>query len=92
MPVCRALLVCSWRARAAVQVSATVFTVLSKRPARPSSWALTVSVRVSRRLLVSRAMPPMVASTTGWIASPARRALWLRLSRRDWSTEVASSV
>ncbi len=91
-PVCRALLAASWRARALVQVSATVVTVLSKRPARPSSWAATVSVRVSRRLLVSRAMPAMVASTTGWIASPARRALWLRLSRRDWSTEAASAV
>ena len=34
-------------------------------------------------------MAAMVASTTGWIAAPAMRALSVRLWRSDWSTDVA---
>ena len=79
-------------ASAVAQTSATLFTLLPKRADRPSNWVCTVSTMRAWKAALSRATPASVASTTGTIMAPASRALSVRLSLSERSTDVASAA
>ena len=91
-PVTRAWLLCPCWASAVVQTWDTLSTLLPKRAARPSSWACTVSTMRAWKAALSRATPASVASTAGPMLAPARRALSVRLSFSDRSTDAASAA
>ncbi|MCY1218773.1 hypothetical protein D9M72_307240 [compost metagenome] len=88
----RASLLRCWLASASFQIPATPAVEVSKRAEMPSSCCCTDCVTASRMAAVSRARPAMVASTAGWIAVPAARALSATLSFSDCPTEAASCV